>query len=312
MAIDENGRVIRERKSQLDQAFSFGRAEVSQPATASSSSLSGISNTSGFFLGIIAIVIAVLWIFWGRGKQIEPAHVPFPTSQSRFGPSAKDTSQNPLVAKAELIDFVRSVVSANFTGIESVLEVARGTSGNAPIALAAKTAGRSFSFAPWTFNRDRKRARLLNERALTLLNQRRDVHKACQLLDEGFFTDPLDVEIVGNLAICRYMQNRIEDARQFALYALSLPRTADKTGRTADWTTLAASYAASGDHQRSKDSLYVTLGITSDIAKRCHSAVYSVRNIYGATLNAATEAMFERIKANGLSSATECSLPIAW
>ena len=140
-----------------------------------------------------------------------------------------------------------------------------------------------------SISRDRKRARSLHDPIREALNQPGDVTDICRLMGDAFKADPLDAEIAGNLAICILRLGRVSDARIIALYSLSLPRSPVKTGRTSDWATLAATYAAAGDHQKAKQALFVTLAIAPDPARRCYSAVYSVKNTYGSALRPATE-----------------------
>ena len=102
------------------------------------------------------------------------------------------------------------------------------------------------------------------------------------------------------------------EALEYTVYSLALPRPPEQTGRTADWNTLAAVYAASGKAQLARAALFVTLAIAPDIQKRCSAAVDAARTPYGPVLREATEAMFVRIRNEKLSEAPECALPISW
>lgn len=274
-----------------------------------SSGNSGTSSQSGGWFWIILIVGAV-WFFFGRGKKEEAAPAPAPVAQSIKSPPPQATPQKS--ATLDITELLRSVASANQSGIESVLSIADGTAEKSQIESAAREAGRSYGFTGLNISRDRKRARFLHDPIRDALNQPGDVSEVCKLLGDAFQADPLDAEIAGNLAICILRLERISDARSIAMYALSLPRSAEKTGRTSDWATLAASYAKAGDNQKAKQALFVTLAIAPDPARRCYSAVYSVKNTYGPSLRAATEMMFERVRDQGISTATECTLPIEW
>lgn len=274
-----------------------------------SSGNSGTSSQSGGWFWIILIVGAV-WFFFGRGKKEEAAPAPAPVAQSVKTPPPQVTSQKTLTL--DINELLRSVASANQSGIENVLSIAEGTAEKSQIESAAREAGRSYGFTGLNISRDRKRARFLHDPIREALNQPGDVRDVCRLMGDAFQADPLDAEIAGNLAICILRLERVSDARIIAMYALSLPRSPEKTGRTSDWATLAAAYAAAGDHQKAKQALFVTLAITPDPARRCYSAVYSVKNTYGPSLRAATEMMFERVRDQGISNATECALPIEW
>jgi hypothetical protein len=274
-----------------------------------SSSNSGTSSQSGSWFWIILIVGAV-WFFFGRGKKEEAAPAPAPVAQSIKAPPPQATLQK--TTTLDINELMRSVASTNQSGIESVLSIAEGTAEKSQIESAAREVGRSYGFTGLNIIRDRKRARSLHDPIRETLNQPGDLRNVCRQMGDAFQADPLDAEIAGNLAICILRLERISDARIIAMYALSLPRSPEKTGRTSDWATLAAAYAAAGDHQKAKQALFVTLAIAPDPAKRCYSAVYSVKNTYGPALRAATERMFERVRDQGISSAMECALPIEW
>ena len=125
--------------------------------------------------------------------------------------------------------------------------------------------------------------------------------------------DPFDLEIASNLAIVHFRAGNLRDAYRFAIYSMSLPRDADKEGRTADWNTLAAVFATRGQHDLAKNALLVTLTLTSNIAKRCEAAIHAVRFTYGASLRAPTEHMFQIANERGLAAGVpECALPIVW
>jgi hypothetical protein len=203
------------------------------------------------------------------------------------------------------------VVAANRPSIESVLAVA-ATGDKGEIESVAQKAGRSFDFSSVTLPRDRKLARQLNAQALDIVKAANSMDKAFETQLKAFSADALDLEVAGNLAIYAYQTGRNAYAMDLSIYALSLPRADMKTGRTADWATLAATYATTGNQRNAASALYVTLAIAPDVTKRCYSAVYSAKNTYGPALQPATERLLERIRDKGLSYAQECSLPIAW
>ena len=227
-------------------------------------------------------------------------------------PDPSDSKPQQAAKSLSFEEFIRAVSSSNRSSIERVLSIAADTADRALIEVAAREAGRQFNFGDWNISRDRKLARSMHDPVRERLNEPADVSEVCSMLTKAFVADPLDSEVTGNLAICQLRQANIEGAQNLALYALSLPRPINRTGRTADWVTLAATYAASGDAQKAKRALFVSLGITPDVARRCFSAVYSVKNTYGPVLKEATEAMLERIQERGLSDAVECRLPVNW
>jgi len=262
---------------------------------------------------LIACVLVIIWQFVGSEPALvrKPPATPTPPSQLPAAVAKLSPALPSKTVPSHPGGLLKRVVMANKASIENVLLVAE-TGDQSSIASAATTAGRAFSFGSASATRDRKRARQLNDQALQSLKQDGDREGIYRIQQQAFQVDSLDSEIAGNLAIYALRAGRNVDAMEMAIYALSLPRNSDKTGRTADWATLAASYAAIGDHKNARAALYVTLAITPDITKRCYSAVYSVKNTYGPALKQATEAMFARIRDKELSRASECSLPIAW
>jgi hypothetical protein len=273
---------------------------------------STIRNGKWRVIILSTIVLFLLWIFvsyFDNGKfRDRLTSVVTRAIQPNTATVAKSIGVK--AASTNSLELVKKVVSSNSESIANVLSAAEyGT--NLQIESAARDAGRASSFAEG-ITRDRKRSRSLNEAALKSLKSQGDPQESFGLQQQAFEADPLDSEVAGNLAIFALRANQDEQARAMSIYALSLPRQTGKTGRTADWATLAASYAVLGDQQKAREALYVTLAIAADVSKRCSSAVYSVRNTYTAALKEATEAMFERIKERSLSSSQECALPISW
>lgn len=176
----------------------------------------------------------------------------------------------------------------------------------------AKQAGRSFDFSTYHVERNRKEARRLNEAAMHAFQVEENPALAYKLQKQAMAADPLDVEVAGNMAIYALRVGYFEEARLDSLYALALPKAPERTGRTADWSTLAASYAGAGNALQARNALFVTLAIAPEIAKRCRSAVHAVKYTYGDVMKDPTLAMFARIKEQGLSDSPECALPIEW
>ncbi|MGF6635236.1 hypothetical protein [Paraburkholderia sp. MM6662-R1] len=200
--------------------------------------------------------------------------------------------------------------SAN-ESISQVLAIARNGD-SSEILQAARQAGRTFDFSPYHPQLKWKLARKLDKKALSAFYEGSDPKSAYGIQLKAFDADPLDTEIAGNLAIYAFRTGRTAEARMYVLYALSLPRPLRRSGRTADWATLAAIDAAAGDAADARAALYVTLAIAPDVKVRCKSAKDSVNNIYGPVLRDATEAMFERIRDQSLSEDEECATPIQW
>lgn len=240
-------------------------------------------------------------------KPVIEQEQPFLPVPAPRPPQAKPYRATPTPAHS----LVAKVARATETSILRTLTLA-ATADKSAIEAAALGAGRDFDFSTFDIKRSRKGARPLNAAALDAFHREQDFRKAYGLQKDAFAADPLDIEIAGNLAIYAFRADKIEEAREYILYALGLPRSSEKTGRTADWATLAAVYARNGDAVNAQNALFVTLAISSNVAKRCEVAVSSVNETYGPILRQATEAMFMRIREQQLSDAPECALPIQW
>ncbi|MBI0330244.1 hypothetical protein [Burkholderia plantarii] len=195
--------------------------------------------------------------------------------------------------------------------IARVLALAR-TGDQAAIAEAARQAGRSVDFSRYRWQRDRKAARALNQDAIAAFHGRGDAQAAYEIQRKALQADPLDGEVAGNLALYAYRTGRFGEARLYALYALAVPRADGRSGRTADWTTLAAIEAANGDVAGAREAMYVTLALASDVRLRCVAAVQATASTYGGRLRGATEAMLARVRERALSDAPACGLPVRW
>jgi hypothetical protein len=145
-------------------------------------------------------------------------------------------------------------------------------------------------------------------------NTERDFSKAYEIQLDAFKADPLDVEIASNLAMFSFRVGKVDEAFGYAVYALSLPpdsSSGHRPNRTFNWQTLAAVFAHRGEDVNARNAMYLTLAIAPDVKTRCQSAVQAV-NQYGPVLKGPIKAMFDRIRALGLSDASECALPIVW
>jgi thioredoxin-like negative regulator of GroEL len=213
---------------------------------------------------------------------------------------------------------VDAVVSANEQSILAVLSAA-STLNRDEVGQLAIAAGRSYDFAPRVaaISRDRKTARMLNKQSLEQWSRAFESPQgAAELVSPqaaALAADPFDVEVASNLAIVHFRAGNVHDAYRYAIYSMSLPRDADKEGRTADWNTLAAVFSARGQDDLAKSALLVTLTLTSNIAKRCEAAVHAVRHTYGSPLRIPTEHMFQIANERGLAAGIpECAFPVSW
>lgn len=273
----------------LSSSYSSGRDTYRQPTTAPGRSTKTQSRSSS-------------------------ASVVSPT----YGPIAHPPVARVAVTRPSTMD-VEGVFAANQASIFRTLSLARtGQSGE--VEISAKAAARAYDFAPFftSVSRDRKAARPLNDEARTAfaaLGADSDPTRYRPLVEiqrRAFAADPTDIEIASNLAIYLLRAGDSISAHKYTVYALSLPRSSESTGRTADWTTLAATLASRGDQDGAANALFVTLAISTDVKKRCEVAVHATRKTYGPVLRSATEAMFQRVRERQLSDALECGLPIVW
>ncbi len=244
--------------------------------------------------------------------------------------AAKDSSPKGLSSEARPIDAKYSPADSTKVDIDRAFELnnpsilktlALARAGqNEEVESMAKAAARNYDYFP-TVNvprRDRKVARPLNDEASAMfaeIGPEKEPIRYMNLLSiqrRAFAADSADVEIAGNLAIYELLAGDAVAANKYVVYAMSLPRNPENTGRTADWTTLSAVLAARGDYEGAANALFVTLAISTDVEKRCKVAVHATRRTYGPILRATTETMLQRIRERQLSDTFACSLPIYW
>ena len=108
-------------------------------------------------------------------------------------------------------------------------------------------------------------ARLLSEAAHVAFWRRSNVQEALSLQTRAFGANPLDPEVVGDLAFLLLKQHppQADAARQLALHALTMRDAKHPNGRIEDWTTLAIASAAS------------SIAFTSTPRRSAHSAMSS-------------------------------------
>lgn len=288
-----------------------GAAAVVAAASRNEVPASGGNRSNGrVWLLIIAVGVAI-WYFY-------PSSFVQQSNRKVERPIASESPKPRIPAPArpseipEFAAFVENVVNRNARSIESVLVVATNETSAAAIDAAAIVAGRDYNFEAHKIDRNRKVARGLHDPVREDLNRPGDVQRVCDVMRSALNADPVDVEIAGNLAICLFRVGQFSQSLNFARYALSIPRAPNKTGRTADWVTLGAAYAALGDQNRARGALFVSLGIASNVELRCKSAIYAVRNTFGPALQDATAAMLQRVSTLGLSQSPECAIPTQW
>ena len=270
-----------------------------------------VKTNSGRIWVVIIIVGIALWYFYNTNavQQINREKQGTTTDPPPRPPP-------PIVVKqrgtTDVAAFVETVSNRNARSIEHTLAVATSELSSKAIEVTAIAAGRDFDFATHEISRNRKTARGLHDPVLDDLNQSGDVQRICDIMRSALSADLLDVEIAGNLAICLFRVGQFKQSLTLAMYALSMPRAAGKTGRTADWVTLAAAYAALGDQDRARGAMFVSLAIAPNVERRCKSAIDAVRKTFGPPLRDATVAMLQRVSMLNLSQAPECAIPTEW
>ena len=138
-------------------------------------------------------------------------------------------------------------------------------------------------------------SRRLNELARTAYWDRNNVQEAVRLQVRAFAANPLDSEVVGNLAFLRMRERppQIRAARQLALHSLTLADSRYPLGRVQDWTTLAIANALLGRDADARHAWYISLVLAPDRQQHRNAALRAV-SIYGERLRPSVDAMLRR------------------
>ena len=157
-------------------------------------------------------------------------------------------------------------------------------------------------------------ARLLNEAARIAFWRRGSVQEALSLQTKAFGANPLDPEVVGNLAFLHLKQHprQADPARQLALVALTLhdPRYPD--GRIEDWNTLAIASALMGRDRDARNAWFVVLALAPNLEQQCKAAIRAYAT-YGEPLRSPVEAMLHRVHSSGRATRSPfCEWPPHW
>ena len=268
------------------------------------SSWRGLSTVAASFGLIVVLLVVQIGSGGGVDRNVDATSTRVTASSARVAPAPKTRGHR----LQELLSKVGPYAESE---LEEVLLVAQSGSG-LDIEASALGAGRGFDFAEFRVSSNSVLANRLNAQALEMFNAQSNFLQAYELQAQAFEANPYNQEVAGNFAIYAFRVGRYAEAMKLVRLALVLPRPETKTGRTADWATLAAIYSKLGDEERAARALYVTLGIAPNIEKRCYSAVYSVMKTYGEVLQPATERMLSRIQTLGLSHAPACRIPVDW
>ena len=140
---------------------------------------------------------------------------------------------------------------------------------------------------------------LLNEAARVAYGQRGNLQEAVALQTMAFGANPLNAEVVGNLALLRLKQPPVQAdvARQLVLHALTLFDARYPGGRIEDWTTLAIASALSGRNADARNAWFVTLALASNLERQCKAAVNAYAT-YGERLSFPVQAMLHRVRSS--------------
>jgi hypothetical protein len=264
------------------------------------------SNAGRMFKPVIFFACVAAALSWGYQKWKT-------RSSANFSPASVQSTDNPsnrIVLSEEAFARVENTLQATESGDkDTILSHVNQVPGTTRPGFSVNKA-------------DTQAAIALNANALRAFNDARNPGRAFALQEQALQKNPLSTEVLGNFAIYALAseqtsntfysgESAIRQAHAATVTALTLPQQSS-TGRTADWATLAATYAREGDHQRAAQALYVTLAIAPDPAMRCYSALYSVKQVYGNSLQQATEAMIGRVVEQGLSRAPACRFPVDW
>jgi hypothetical protein len=144
-----------------------------------------------------------------------------------------------------------------------------------------------------------REARTLNEAALVAYWRDNSLADAVRLQTQAFGANPLDPEVVGNLAFLRLKEKppHAETARQLALHALMLKDARFPNGRIEDWTTLAIADALTGRDTDARNAWFVSMALASDLQRQCDAAV-SAEATYGERLRPSVQAMLQRARSS--------------
>jgi len=151
-------------------------------------------------------------------------------------------------------------------------------------------------------------ARSLNEAALVAYWRHNSVADAVGLQTQAFGANPLDPEIVGNLAFFRLKEKppQAETARQLALQALTLKDDRFQNGRIEDWTTLAIAAALTGRDAQARNAWFVSMALADDLQRQCNAAVRA-QATYGERLRPSVQAMLQRARSSAAYGRCEIS-----
>lgn len=162
------------------------------------------------------------------------------------------------------------------------------------------------AFAAWEDRR--KEGREINADVMQVY--RKDLPQAIAQQWRALALAQEDREVASNLAWYLALDRR-PAALPAAVYALSLPRPAHRTGTSTAWYALAMAYTTARRPRESEAALQVARSISPRLPDFCQSMLRQERE-YGEELQAAVLAVFRTIQERGRSGETSCGYPPQW
>jgi len=152
-------------------------------------------------------------------------------------------------------------------------------------------------------------ARRLHEAALVAYLSRDDVDDAVRLQRKAFAANPLDSEVVGNLAFLQLKDQppQAEAARQLTLHSLALNDPRFPSGRIEDWTAFAIASALTGHEADARNAWFASMALASDLQHQCATAVRA-EAMYGERLRPSVQAMLQRARSSAAYGRCEAAL----
>jgi len=152
-------------------------------------------------------------------------------------------------------------------------------------------------------------ARRLHEAALVAYLSRDDVEDAVRLQRQAFAANPLDSEVVGNLAFLQLKEQppQAEAARQLALHSLALNDPRFPSGRIEDWTAFAVASALTGHEADARNAWFASMALANDLQQQCNNAVRA-EAMYGERLRPSVNAMLQRARSSAAYGRCEAAL----
>lgn len=278
---------------------------------------------------IVSITAAAAW--WGLGKPVprdrEPIRAqasdpaasvvaappppdvpPTPPTASNTSPTEKESTVPAIdgdfdAIAAELIrNRIPRIARSAEQRIAPVLAIAGQTRKLRPaseVRAAARSARLSAGPPSLALKVSNGQARALNEAARVAYWRRDSVPDAVRLQTRAFGANPLDSEIVGNLAFLRLRERppQAEASRQLALHALTLADKRFPSGRSEDWTTFAIASALTGHESDARNAWFVLMAVSNDMQRHCTAAIRA-QAIYGDRLRSSVQAMLQRARSS--------------